>query len=91
MIVRNENNKTFLERAAYTAVEGHVALDEAIDEFRRLYVAEAMRKYDNNQSRAARKLGVHRNTFHRWTNETGQKEPCQSVNLPNLSSQSYKS
>lgn len=42
-----------------------VTLDMAMREFERIYLEEVLQAHDGNQSAAARKLGIHRNTLSR--------------------------
>ncbi len=42
-----------------------VTLESAMREFERIYLQEVLEANDGNQSAAARKLGIHRNTLSR--------------------------
>ena len=46
-------------------IEQGVLLDQARDEFEKKFIAAALDKTNGNQTRAARMLGVHRNTLGR--------------------------
>lgn len=46
-------------------MEKGIRFDEARDEFERKFIQIALSKTDGNQTRAARMLGVHRNTLNR--------------------------
>lgn len=56
-------------RLAYENGVKYVVVTRAV---RNMYFAEAMLEHDGNQSKAARKLNVHRNTINRlaWPNFT---------------------
>ena len=46
-------------------VERGVQLDEAVNEFEKKFIKRALERANGNQSRAARVLGIHRNTLSR--------------------------
>lgn len=46
-----------------------IAYEEAVREFRRRYIQEVLRNNKGNQCKAARQLGMHRNTLSRILNE----------------------
>lgn len=45
--------------------KGGILYAEAVREFRKAFIAEVLRENNGNQSKAARELGVHRNTLSR--------------------------
>jgi DNA-binding NtrC family response regulator len=46
-------------------VERGVQLDDAVNEFEKKFIKRALERSKGNQSRAARVLGIHRNTLSR--------------------------
>jgi len=50
-------------------VERGILLEEAVSEFERRFIKRAMDQSEGNQSRAARTLGIHRNTLSRKVEE----------------------
>ena len=57
--------KEKLESLVAEMVERRIYLDEALDEFEKRFIQSALTKTDGNQTKAARILGVHRNTLNR--------------------------
>ncbi len=57
--------KKKLEALVAELIERGVLLDQARDEFEKKFIATALSKTRGNQTRAARMLGVHRNTLSR--------------------------
>jgi len=57
--------KEKLESLVTEMVERRIYLDEAVDEFEKKFIQSALTKTDGNQTKAARILGVHRNTLNR--------------------------
>lgn len=53
-----------LARVAESAAVANVPLADALEAFRRAYVAEAVAQARGNVSATARRLGIHRNTIH---------------------------
>ncbi len=45
--------------------EGGILYSEAVREFRKAFIATVLRENNGNQSKAARELGMHRNTLSR--------------------------
>jgi len=45
--------------------KGGIVYGEAVREFRRAFIATVLRENNGNQSKAARELGMHRNTLSR--------------------------
>ncbi|HUZ05832.1 MAG TPA: helix-turn-helix domain-containing protein [Acidobacteriaceae bacterium] len=46
-----------------------ITYEEAVREFRRRYIQEVLANHNGNQCKAARELGVHRNTLSRMMTE----------------------
>ena len=57
--------KKQMEALITELIERGVLLDQARDEFEKKFIAAALDKTKGNQTRAARMLGVHRNTLGR--------------------------
>lgn len=57
--------KDQLESLVGQMVERGVLLDEAVNEFEKKFIRRALERAQGNQSRAARVLGIHRNTLSR--------------------------
>lgn len=45
-------------------VERELPLKEALREFEKIYIQTAAEKYNQNKTKMARALGIHRNTLH---------------------------
>ena len=54
-----------LESLVTEMVERRIYLDEALDEFEKRFIQNALAKTGGNQTKAAQILGVHRNTLNR--------------------------
>lgn len=61
--------KDQLEALVTQMVERGILLEEALAEFERRFIKRAMDQSEGNQSRAARTLGIHRNTLSRKVEE----------------------
>lgn len=57
--------KDQLETLVVQMVERGILLDEAVNEFEKKFIKRALERTNGNQSRAARVLGIHRNTLSR--------------------------
>lgn len=44
-------------------LDGQILLDEARDEFEKIYIQKALERYNNHLSKTADALGIHRNTL----------------------------
>lgn len=55
---------------------------EAVREFKKTFIAVALRDNKGNQSRTARALGMHRNTLFRHVAELGIREAGIAAELP---------
>jgi DNA-binding NtrC family response regulator len=54
-----------LEALVGQMVDRGILIDEAINEFEKRFIRRALDRSNGNQSRAARLLGIHRNTLSR--------------------------
>jgi len=61
--------KDQLESLIGQMVERGILLDEAVTEFEKKFIRKALDRTNGNQSRAARVLGIHRNTLSRKVDE----------------------
>jgi len=57
--------KDQLEALVNQLVERGILFDEAVGEFERRFIRKVLETHRGNQSRAARTLGIHRNTLSR--------------------------
>ncbi|HXW16694.1 MAG TPA: helix-turn-helix domain-containing protein [Candidatus Acidoferrales bacterium] len=57
--------KDQLESLVGQLVERGILLDEAVNEFEKKFIRRALERSNGNQSRAAKVLGIHRNTLSR--------------------------
>jgi len=61
--------KDQLESLVDTMVERGILLEEAVQEFEKRFIKQALEQSGGNQSRAASILGIHRNTLSRKLGE----------------------
>ncbi len=54
-----------LDQLVTEMIEKRIFLEEAVGEFEKKFIQSALRKTEGNQSKAAKILGVHRNTLGR--------------------------
>ncbi len=52
-----------LENLIEEMLDGQIMLDEARDEFEKIYIQKALERYNNHLSKTADALGIHRNTL----------------------------
>jgi DNA-binding NtrC family response regulator len=52
-----------LENLIDEMLDGQILLDEARDEFEKIYIQKALARYNNHLSQTAQALGIHRNTL----------------------------
>ena len=52
-----------LEKLIDEMLDGQILLDEARDEFEKIYIQKALERYNNHLSKTADALGIHRNTL----------------------------
>lgn len=57
--------KDQLESLVGMMVERGILLDEAVNEFEKKFIKRVLERANGNQSRAAKVLGIHRNTLSR--------------------------
>jgi len=57
--------KDQLESLVGQMVERGILFDEAVSEFEKKFIKRVLERMNGNQSRAARALGIHRNTLSR--------------------------
>jgi DNA-binding NtrC family response regulator len=57
--------KEQLESIVTELIERRIFLDEALNEFEKKFIQRALTKTNGNQTKAAKVLGVHRNTLNR--------------------------
>ena len=61
--------KEQLESLIGMMVERGILLEEAVTEFEKKFIKRVLERQDGNQSRAAKVLGIHRNTLSRKVGE----------------------
>jgi Fis family transcriptional regulator len=61
--------KEQLESLIGMMVERGILLEEAVTEFEKTFIKRVLERQDGNQSRAAKVLGIHRNTLSRKVGE----------------------
>ena len=61
--------KDQLETLVGQMVDRGILLEEAVTEFEKRFIRRALERSNGNQSRAARELGIHRNTLSRKVGE----------------------
>lgn len=52
-------------------VEHGISFEDAVSEFEKRFIRKVLEKSNNNQSKAANALGIHRNTLSRKIDELG--------------------
>ena len=57
--------KEQLESLVTEMIDRRIYLDEAVNEFERKFIQSALTKTGGNQTKAAKVLGMHRNTLNR--------------------------
>jgi DNA-binding NtrC family response regulator len=65
--------RTRLETLIDEMLDGQILLDEALQEFERVYIQRALNRHRDHLSRTAKVLGIHRNTLSKRVS-TYQKE-----------------
>lgn len=55
--------KSKMESLVREMIDGKIMLDEALAEFEKLYIQEALKRGDEHLSNTASALGIHRNTL----------------------------
>jgi DNA-binding NtrC family response regulator len=65
MVAERATVKDQLESLVGMMVERGILLEEAVVEFEKKFIKRALERANGNQSRAAKLLGIHRNTLSR--------------------------
>ena len=68
--------KDQLESLVGQLVERGILLDEAVNEFEKKFIKRVLENLKGNQSRAAKVLGIHRNTLSRKVANTSLSAPA---------------
>jgi DNA-binding NtrC family response regulator len=63
--------KDQLEALVTQMVEHHIGYEDAVSEFERRFIRKVLEQNNGNQSKAAKTLGIHRNTLSRKIGELG--------------------
>jgi DNA-binding NtrC family response regulator len=63
--------KDQLEALVTQMIEHDIGYEDAVDEFERRFIRKVLEKNNGNQSKAAKTLGIHRNTLSRKIEELG--------------------
>ena len=63
-----------LEALIEDMLDGHILLDEALDEFEKLYIQKAFARNKKRISHTAEALGIHRNTISKRVNSYRAQE-----------------
>jgi DNA-binding protein Fis len=63
--------KDQLESLVAQMVEHDIVYEDAVAEFEKRFIRKVLEKANGNQSRAAKKLGIHRNTLSRKIGDLG--------------------
>jgi DNA-binding NtrC family response regulator len=72
-----------LEAVIEDMLDGHIMLDEALEEFEKLYIQKAFNRNKKRISHTAEALGIHRNTISKRVNSyraQERKRPTHSAN-----------
>ena len=60
-------------------LDGRILLDEALTEFEKLYIQNALKRNAEHLSRTAAALGIHRNTLSKRVAEYENKKPAKKL------------
>jgi DNA-binding NtrC family response regulator len=63
--------KDQLEALVTQMIEHDIGYEDAVDEFERRFIRKVLEKNNGNQSKAAKTLGIHRNTLSRKIEDLG--------------------
>ena len=63
-----------LEAVIEDMLDGHIMLDEALEEFEKLYIQKAYNRNKKRISHTAEALGIHRNTISKRVNSCRAQE-----------------
>ena len=69
-----------LEAVIEEMLDGHIMLDEALEEFEKLYIQKAYTRNKKRISHTAAALGIHRNTISKRVNSYRAQEQKHQVN-----------
>ncbi len=69
--------KDQLELLVGQMVERGIHYGDAVSEFEKRFIANVLERHKGNQSKAAKTLGIHRNTLSRKVEEFGLNHPPQ--------------
>jgi DNA-binding NtrC family response regulator len=69
LLVERANVKEQLETVIGLMVDRGILLEEAVTEFEKKFIKRALERTEGNQCRAAKVLGIHRNTLSRKIGE----------------------
>lgn len=69
-----------LEAVIEDMLDGHILLDEALEEFEKLYIEKAFTRNKKRISHTAAALGIHRNTISKRVNSYRANEPKHKQN-----------
>jgi DNA-binding protein Fis len=67
--------KNQLEALVNRMIDNGILYSDALVEFEKRFIERILEKYNGNQSRAAKVLGIHRNTLSRKVEELGLDHP----------------
>jgi DNA-binding PucR family transcriptional regulator len=72
-----------LEALIEDMLDGHILLDEALDEFEKLYILKAFVRNKKRISNTAEALGIHRNTISKRVNSYRAAERKHQISFSN--------
>ena len=75
-----------LEAVIEDMLDGHILLDEALEEFEKLYIQRAYNRNKKRISHTAAALGIHRNTISKRVNSYRAEERKQAKTSPRRTS-----
>ena len=71
-----------LEALIDEMLDGRIMLDEALDEFEKLYIQKALARHKEHLSRTASALGIHRNPLSKRVASYRTQERASATNNP---------
>ena len=77
--------RTRLEALIDEMLDGQIMLDEAREEFEKLYIQKALARHKNHLSRTATILGIHRNTLSKRVADYRTQEHANNNHRPRKS------
>ena len=72
-----------LEAVIEDMLDGHIMLDEALEEFEKLYIQKAFTRNRKRISHTAEALGIHRNTISKRVNSYREQERARHTRQTN--------